>query len=136
MFRMDGPESGVVARVYINEPEHYPASGLKDIVPKRWTEHVILRQQTFVADSVDGFADVFPDHAYIASLGLGSVVSLPLIIRGDFIGTVNMLHEAGYYTEARLGPLDRIVLPALLTFEVSPETTGLEGPAAHRAAAN
>lgn len=123
-FRMDGPESGVAARIYSNDTVNYPVSGLKDIVPNRWTEQVIVRRKTFVENSVAGFSDVFPDHQLIASLGLGSVVNLPVILRGDFIGTVNMLHDAGYYTKARLENLGRLLLPTLLTFKVSPETAG------------
>jgi hypothetical protein len=91
VFQMNGPESGLASRIYTSDPENYPLSSLKTIVPNRWTDQVIIRRETFVANSVDGFADVFPDHAFIASLGLGSVINLPLIFRGNFIGTVNML---------------------------------------------
>ena len=121
IFRMSGSESGVAARVYSSDLKNYPVSGLKEIVPNRWTEQVILGRQTFVANSVEDFADVFPDHAFIKSLGLGSVVNLPVIFRGDFIGTVNLLHEAGYYSDVHIENLDRLVLPALMAFEVSPK---------------
>lgn len=121
IFRMNGPESGVAARIYTNDPVNYPLSGLKEIVPNRWTRQVISERKIFVANTVEGFSDVFPDHEIIASLGLGSVVNLPIILRGSFIGTVNMLHEAGHYTQERLARLDQLALPALLTFEVSPE---------------
>jgi hypothetical protein len=51
------------------------------------------------------------------------VINLPLIFRGNFIGTVNMLHEAGYYTEERVERAKQLAIPALLAFEVSPEAT-------------
>ncbi len=121
IFRMDRAESGVAARIYTNDPKNYPLSGLKEIIPNRWTDRVISQRKIFVANSVDGFSDVFPDHDLIASLGLGSVVNLPLFLRGSFIGTVNMLDSAGYYSAARLAHIDRLLLPALLTFEMSPE---------------
>ncbi|MCC0034196.1 MAG: GAF domain-containing protein [Hoeflea sp.] len=123
VFRMSGPESGSASRVYTSDPESYPLSSLKKIVPNRWTEQVIVRRETFVANSVEGFADVFPDHAFIASLGLGSVINLPVVFRGNFIGTVNMLHEAGYYTEARVEQAKLLAVPSLLAFEVSPEVS-------------
>lgn len=119
VFRMTGPQDGVAARVYSSDAASYPVSGLKDIVPNRWTERVIGRGEVFVANSVHGFADVFPDHERIAALGLGSVVNLPLVLRGDFIGTVNLLHRAGHFTEARLAGLGQLILPALLTFQLS-----------------
>ena len=40
---------------------------------------------------------------------------------GNFIGTVNMLHEAGYYTQERVERAKQLAIPALLAFEVSPE---------------
>jgi hypothetical protein len=121
-FCMDGPQSGVAARVHTSDAVHYPQSGLKEIQRNRWTEQVVARHQVFVANDVAGFADVFPDHDLIASLGLGSVVNLPVILRGAFIGTVNMLHEPGYYTAERLRALPSLGVPALLAFSVAAET--------------
>lgn len=115
-FRMEGPGQGVAARVYSSDTVNYPVSGLKDIIPNRWSDIVISRHGTFVANSVADFADVFPDHPLIASLGLGSVVNLPVILRGEFVGTVNVLHEAGFYTEQRLHRLERLRLPSALAF--------------------
>lgn len=115
-FRM---EEGVAARVYTSDEAHYPTSGLKDVVPNRWTDAVIGRGETFVANSVEGFADVFPDHALIASLGLGSVVNLPVVLNGRFLGTVNLLHGPGHYTPDRLACLPRLKLPAMLAFALT-----------------
>ncbi len=123
VFDMTGSQKGVAARVYTSDPANYPVSGLKEIVPNRWTDIVIRQRKVFVANSVEGFADVFPDHALIASLGLGSVVNLPILLRGAFIGTLNMLHEPGFYSQDRLRDLDQLTLPALLTFELSPESS-------------
>ena len=76
-FRLTGPESGVAARIYTSDSRNYPLSGLKEIVPNRWTGRVIREREVFVANSVEGFSDVFPDHEMIAALGLGSVINLP-----------------------------------------------------------
>ena len=114
-FDLQGGE-GTAARIYSSDEASYPTSGLKEIVPNRWTETVLDRHETFVANSVDGFADVFPDHAFIASLGLGSVVNVPVVLHGTFLGTVNILHEAGYFDAARLDRLGQIGPAALLAF--------------------
>lgn len=120
-FRMEGPQKGVAARIYTSDEVNYPRSGEKEIVPNRWTEQVIAGRQIFVANSVEGFADVFADHERIASLGLGSVVNIPVILRGDFIGTVNLLHEADYYGAEKLARITTIILPAIVTFGLSSE---------------
>ncbi|WP_306045654.1 GAF domain-containing protein [Nioella sp. MMSF_3534] len=121
VFRMNSTEGGVAARIYTSDQKNYPVSGLKTIIPNRWTDIVIMQREVFVANSVEGFSDVFPDHEFIESLGLGSVVNIPVMLRGDFIGTVNMLHEAGFYTRSRLESLERLNLPSLLAFSLSPE---------------
>lgn len=123
-FRMRSDEDGVAARIYSSDEANYPTSGLKEIVPNRWTDHVIRGRRVFVANSVAGFEDVFPDHAFIASLGLGSVINLPVILKGAFIGTVNLLHETGYYTDKRLARLDHVTLPALLAFALYSDAPG------------
>jgi len=117
-FRMTGPESGVAARIYTSDPENYPLSGLKEIVPNRWTELVIREREVFVANSVEGFSDVFPDHEIIAALGLGSVINLPVVLAGEFIGTVNLLHAPGHYVDDRLAQLNQLALPAVLSFAI------------------
>ncbi len=122
VFEVKDENTSVAARVFTNDEVNYPTSGLKEIVPNRWTGIVIERHETFIANSVDGFADVFPDHELIASLGLGSVVNLPVILRGVFVGTVNMLHAPGHYSEIRLANLHKLILPSILTFRLFHET--------------
>ena len=115
-FDIDASGRGCAARIYTSDAGNYPVSGVKEIVPNRWTGIVIDRHETFVANAPEGFADVFPDHAFIVSLGLGSVVNLPVVLRGELLGTVNLLHEAGYYTSDRLTRLAQITPPAILAF--------------------
>jgi hypothetical protein len=80
--------------------------------------------QTFVANSVDGFSDVFPDHVLIASLGLGSVVNVPVIVRGRFLGTVNILHEGSYFRPDRLEALEKVEAASQIAFLLdSPPST-------------
>ena len=115
-FDLDARGGGTAARIYSSDEENYPTSGVKDIVPNRWTGIVVDRHETFVANSVEEFSDVFPDHAFIASLGLGSVVNLPVLVRGTFLGTVNILAEAGFFTSGRLSRLGQLEAPSQLAF--------------------
>lgn len=108
--------SRTARRVYTNMPEVYPVSGLKPVVPNRWTERVMDGRQTFVANSIAEIAEVFPDHVLIASLGCGSVINLPVLLSGRFLGTVNVLHEAGYYTAARVRSLEALTPEATAAF--------------------
>ena len=122
IFRKDVGAKWVAARVYTSDEVNYPTSGLKEIAPTRWTDTVITKRKAFLANNVEGFSDVFSDHEKIAGMGLGSVVNLPVVLCGQFIGTVNLLHDAGYYSDRRSSLLQDLVLPSLLTFRLSAET--------------
>jgi len=43
---------------------------------------------------------VFFDHELILSLGCESVLNVPVAWDGRVLGTINLLHEAGWYDEA------------------------------------
>ena len=85
-------------------------------MPNRWTAQVLEARQTFVANTLDDIAQVFPDHPIIRSLGCGAVINMPVFLAGRFMGTVNVLHEAGYYTPARVAALQALRPAAMLAF--------------------
>ncbi len=96
------PKTRQARRVYTNQPQAYPLSGLKEIIPGRWTEIVLDGGKNFVANTIEQIADVFPDHQLIASLGCGSALNIPVKLAGNILGTVNLLHETGYFTGSRV----------------------------------
>ena len=103
-------------RVYTSDEEAYPLTGLKQIVPNRWTDIVLDRREPFLAESIEELRDVFPDHEKIEALGLGAVINLPIHDRDRFLGTINLLHMNGRYTKASLPPLRRVCRPAAIAF--------------------
>jgi GAF domain-containing protein len=108
--------AGLARRAYTNMPDVYPLSGLKDITPNRWTEVVLDRGETFVANTIEEIRDVFPDHELIASLGCGSVINMPVYVSGQFLGTVNVLESAGHYTATRVARMQSLAPAAMLAF--------------------
>jgi hypothetical protein len=108
--------AGSSRRIHSNLPDVYPVSGLKPITPNRWTAQVLDRRQAFVSNRLDEIATVFPDHELIGALGCGAVINMPVLLAGDFLGTVNVLHEAGYYTSARVAALKALRPAAMLCF--------------------
>jgi hypothetical protein len=62
--------------------------------------------------------EAFADHELIASLGVGAIMNVPLAWRGRRLGTMNISHEAGWFTDAdaHAGRLiAAFVVPSLLT---------------------
>jgi hypothetical protein len=59
----------------------------------------------------------FNDHETILALGLGSALNIPVVFEGRCLGTMNLLHQAGWYRaeDERTGLLlGTFLIPALL----------------------
>ena len=62
-------EAGLARRAFSSHPEDYPVSGTKPIHRDRWFDIVHGERRSFVANSIEDIAKVFPDHAQIAAMG-------------------------------------------------------------------
>lgn len=108
--------AGAASRIYSSLPDAYPVLGEKQIEPTAWTATVFDRHETFVANTIEDIALVFPDHALIQSLGYGSCTNIPIIIAGRVIGTLNCLHEAAHYTDERVAASETLKPYGALAF--------------------
>jgi GAF domain-containing protein len=98
-------------RIYSNMPEAYPVSGTKPYNETHWSDITLNQKKTFVANTIKDIADVFDDHELIKSLGCESVINVPIIVDGEVIGTLNCLHDEGFYTEDRIQAAEALKLP-------------------------
>ncbi|WP_299204618.1 GAF domain-containing protein [uncultured Tateyamaria sp.] len=94
-------KAGLAQRVYTSHPETYPVSGTKPMSQGAWTEMVIERGETFVANTVAEFAIYFADHALIESLGCQSALNIP-VVDDRVVGTVNVLDQEHYFLPDRV----------------------------------
>lgn len=114
----------VAERVYSNMPDAYPVSGTKPYNETHWSDITLKQKRTFVANTIDDISKVFDDYPLIKSLGCESVINVPIIVDGLVIGTINCLHEKGFYTDDRVRAADALKLPgavAMLLLEKSRE---------------
>ena len=113
-------QAGLARRAYSNQPEAYPASGTKPIVPNDWFDIVHGQQRCFVANTLSNIAKVFPDHAVIGALGCASVMNLPVILDGDLQATVNLLDGEGHFTPQRVRAVtDALAEPAVAAVQAA-----------------
>ncbi|MGD9912540.1 MAG: GAF domain-containing protein [Rhizobiaceae bacterium] len=105
------PVEGVAQRIYSNMPDAYPVSGKKPANETDWTRQVVVEKRTFVANDIASIAEVFYDHELIKSLGCESVINVPIVIDGEVLGTINCLHEAGFYTPEKIEAAEALKLP-------------------------
>ena len=68
VMTFDAP-TGLSQRVHSSHPEEYPVSGVKPLSRGLWSRTIIDKRKTFVANSIEAIAEVFPDHELIRSLG-------------------------------------------------------------------
>jgi hypothetical protein len=94
------PSTGESERVYTNQPKAYPVGGRKPLNPTFFTEHVFGKKQPYIGRDAADIRAVFFDHELIHSLGCDAVLNLPVVDDGNVLGTVNLLHEAGWYDES------------------------------------
>ncbi len=118
-------ERGVGQRIFTDDSDAYPVGGEKPIQENTWTETVLVRHQTFVGNSIEDLAAVFPDWEKIQSLGLESCLNLPVVVGNKVIGTLNCLNVAGHFTPARVSAANQLALPAVATFLLT--ASNLEG---------
>jgi hypothetical protein len=112
-------EALLARRAYTNRPNAYPTSGTKPITFDRWFEQVHTRHETFVANTLADIATVFGDYELIGELGCGSVVNLPVLIKGELVATINILHEEQFYTPEQVARTEGLLLPSLAALAVA-----------------
>ena len=91
------PGGREVERIHSSDPASYPLGGRKAVIPDDWSRQVLGRRECFFANEPAGFSAYFPDHEFIVSLGLGSVINVPVLDGERLLGTLNFLDRAGAY---------------------------------------
>jgi GAF domain-containing protein len=86
-----------VQRIYSNMPAFYSPGGRKRKKATQWADHVLRDMKVFLGSGPDDIRSAFDDHETILGLGLGSVLNIPVVYGGRCLGTMNLLHEAGWY---------------------------------------
>lgn len=114
--RFDAERIAVV-RLYSSDPKSYPPGGSKEKKGMPWGQHVLLERKVYVGEGEAAIRQSFDDHAAIASLGLKSVINVPVVMGDVCLGTLNLLMPAEHVSpamvaSARLGAL--LAVPGFL----------------------
>jgi hypothetical protein len=106
-----------VERLYSSHPAAYPVGGRKRKADTPWGRIVLTEGRVFIARTPDEVRQAFADHELIFSLGIGSIMNVPIAAGGRRLGTMNVSHDADWFTaeDAEKGRVIAAVLaPALL----------------------
>jgi hypothetical protein len=105
-------------RFYSNQPGAYPIGGRKPVTDSAWMRRVIHGGEPYIGRTREDIAEHFFDYALIHSLGCEAILNMPARWRGQTLGTLNLCHRAGHYTESdlpRVRLIAQLAVPALLT---------------------
>lgn len=106
-----------VERVYSSNTAAYPVGGRKTKRGTPWSRTVLDRGEVFVARTPRDVREAFDDHALIFSLGIGSIMNVPIGYCGRRLGIMNVSHEAEWFgdrDEAAGLVIAQLLVPALL----------------------
>ena len=113
------------ARLYSSDPIAYPVKGRKPLGKLTgWGAQVLDQGRPYIGYNAEDIRSVFFDHETIARLGCASVLNLPVLSDGLVIGTVNLLHQEGWYQleHARRGaPFAALLAPSFLAWAAKKE---------------
>jgi hypothetical protein len=104
-----------VVRTYTNRPAEYPVSGRKPMGTTPWGDLVMRQGKPYLGRDAAAIRWAFFDHALIESMGLGSVVSIPVVYDGVCLGAISMLDAEHHYDEHHieaLVPYGQLLIPA------------------------
>ena len=96
------PDTQESERLYTNQGTAYPVGGRKAVRPTPVTARIFGERRPYIGRTAADIRASFGDADLILSLGCESVLNLPVVFDGRVLGTVNLLHAAGWYDEGDL----------------------------------
>lgn len=114
-----------VQRIYSSRPDVYPIGGRKEKRDTAWGRQVIDKATPFLGRDASAIREHFDDHQTIADLGLASILNMPVVYDGVVLGTMNLLHSEGHYSQEDItaaGILANALLPPLCALQLPPSS--------------
>ena len=82
-------ETMEVERLYSSNVEAYPVAGRKQKKATAWGQQVLLDRQLFVGEGDAAIRAAFDDHELMHSLGVHSIINVPVVWRDACLGVLN-----------------------------------------------
>jgi GAF domain-containing protein len=102
-----------VERLWSSNTQAYPVGGRKTKKDTGWSRKVLEQHQVLLIAGEDGIRESFDDHAIIFGLGLHSCVNVPLVSKGECVGTLNVLRPEAEWSAEQIAVARALGLAAL-----------------------
>jgi GAF domain-containing protein len=106
-------ETVEVERLYSSNRAAYPLGGRKQKQGTPWGERVLDRGEVYIARDREDIRATFFDHELIFSLGVSGMMNVPIMFAGRCLGTLNISHDAGHFTNDDV-PVARLIASLLV----------------------
>ena len=108
----DPPGEIRLRRIWSSQPQAYPVGGGKTKTRTPWTRQLLEQGELYVGEGDAALAQVFDDHALIASLDLRSVVNVPILRANRCVATFNVLGPRDRWQPGELAAIRLLALLA------------------------
>jgi GAF domain-containing protein len=78
-----------VERIYCSLPDRYPLGARTNKRETSWGRQVLLERRVFVGEGALEMAAAFDDKEGMASVGVRSIINVPIVMRGQCLGVLN-----------------------------------------------
>lgn len=91
-------ESRLLRRMHSSNPQSYPVGGAKDITDDAWLRTMLKDGVPVISADPTVVRHRFFDHETIFALGCEAVMNVPVTGPPGTLGSLNLLHKAGWFT--------------------------------------
>ena len=109
----DAPDAIDLQRIWSSRPAEYPVAGRKRKGLTPWTRQLLLCGEIFIGEGQPALQQVFDDSPLILSLGLRSVMNVPLLRAGACFATFNVLGTRPQWTALEKQQIELLAALAL-----------------------
>ncbi|WP_150627958.1 GAF domain-containing protein [Pandoraea captiosa] len=102
------PQIGDVQRVFSTIPAAYPVGGWKHLTGSDWARYVLIDQRTLIASGHERLTQFFPDYPLLESLGVRTLINIPVVICRRTVGAFALLLETPTVDQAALAEVEAI----------------------------
>ncbi|OZI34898.1 hypothetical protein CAL29_15690 [Bordetella genomosp. 10] len=88
-----------IVRMYSSRPQVHPAGGHHPTGTPSWNDLVISRGQPYIGCDADDLRWAYEHPDEITRLGCVSVLNVPVVVKGETVGMLSLMHEEGWYRD-------------------------------------
>ncbi|MFC4278190.1 GAF domain-containing protein [Achromobacter aloeverae] len=92
-------ETHEIVRMYSSRPRLHPVGRQHPVGTPSWNDLVIARGQPYIGCDANDlrWAGANPDD--FAELGCASMLNVPVVVQGETVGMLSLMHEEGWYRD-------------------------------------